>query len=203
MERSTVAKLRYGVGNGLLRREGAMRGAGGFTVFIALLLILKVGAMADDTLAKAQAALMALRADVESGRVVRADIFAMSYDVETPITVTPDLLPAYASHNSGRFSIELNEKLTDGLIRAIDSAQLRPHRWGADLRWGAVFLDRSGMQLHSVYLNSCYFGGAGREGYIDGIRVGLSSSLIVWFESNFSNGSPPCADGPSEFRNRK
>jgi hypothetical protein len=187
-----------------------MRGAGGLAVFIGLLLAVfiqllllpKTEPKADELLAKVQASLGALRSDVASGRVVRADIFAMLYFVSTLVAVTPDLLPGYADHFKGKFSVELKGKLADDLIRAIDGAQLQGDKWGADLRWGAAFLDQSGTALHSIYLNSCYFGGARREGYIDGVRVGLNGSLVAWFENNFSNRDGPCVDGPPDWHKR-
>lgn len=174
----------------------------GLAVFVALLLVSKLGTMADDTLAKAQAALEALRADLESGRAVRADIFAMPYEVMLITRVSPGLLEGLAASNMGKTSVALNRQLADALVKAIEGADAQVDAEDPDLRWGAAFLDQAGTTLHSIYLDNCYVGGAGRRGYIDGIRIRLSHSLVVWFESNFSNGSPPCAERPAGFRKR-
>jgi hypothetical protein len=186
-----MRKLQY-TGRDAARRVGSLAIFTALLVFTGSLLLAQPGATPDDSLVRAQAALAALKAAVQNGRIGRAEVFAMPYRVESPIAMTPDMLAA-----ERKVSVELNRKLRDELIRAIDGAELQIDKWGSDLRWGAIFLDRAGTPLHSIYLNSCYYGGAGRRGYIDGIQVRLNGSLIVWFESNFSNDSQPCANGPS------
>jgi hypothetical protein len=184
----------------LRRLEDGMRRTGGVAVnlglllFIAYLLVSQPRAVTDDSLAKVHAAMAALRADLESGRIVRANIFRTPYHILTPVAVTPDMLKAYSAHHKGDLRIEMNRRLVADLVRAIDGARLQPDKWHSDLRWGATFFDQYGLPLHSIHLNSCYHGGAGRQGYIDGIRVRLNDSLIIWFQSNFSNGAPVCAD---------
>ena len=155
-----------------------MRGMGGLTVFIALFCIFSCPAMADE-LERAQAALVALKADLQSRRVVRAEVLMMSYGIETPVRVYPEMLKNHAARNNGIFSIDLNGRSAEDLIRAIDGTELQVDTWGSDLRWGAIFFDQSGTPMHTIYLNSCYFGGAGRRGYIDGARVRLNRSLIA------------------------
>ena len=149
-----------------------------------------------DHLGSAQAALAALRADLANGRVVRVEILAAPYGIATPIPISPDLLRGYATQDNGIFNLDLTPQLADDLIRAIDETKLQEGASGANLRWGATFFDQAGTALHTIYLNSCYFGGAGRLGYIDGSRVQLNRSLIAWFERTFPNRDWPCADGP-------
>jgi hypothetical protein len=155
-------------------------------------------------LAKARADLAALRADLASGRAVRAEVLVIPYRIRTPMAIYPDIVRSYASHHNGIFGFDLDRQRADDLIRAINGAKLKAEvdKWGSDLRWGAIFFDQSGTQIHAIYLNSCYVGGAGRRGHIDGARVQLNRSLIAWFESNFSNRDGPCVDDPPDRRNK-
>src|SRR5262249_7378262 len=102
----------------------------------------------------------------------------------TTFAVTPELLEVHSKNN--KISVELNTELSGELVKAIDDAQLRFYSGVLDLKWGAVFFDKSGTRLHSIYLNGYYAPmGAGRRGNIGGVNVELNRSLIVWFENNF------------------
>jgi hypothetical protein len=160
-----------------------MRVPGGAMVSAALLLLFGHAGSADE-LTKAQSALAALRTDLQSDRIVRTEIFFMSYTLLTPLAVTPEMLEG--SERITKLSVELSAELRGALIQAIDRTKLYFDGHGADLRWGAIFFDKAGTRLHSIYLNSWYRPlGAGRRGSIGGVYVQLSRSLIVWFETNF------------------
>jgi hypothetical protein len=59
---------------------------------------------------------------------------------------------------------------------------------GADLRWGAVFLDRQGVAVHRIYGNGNYFlVGLGRLGYLDGIGVALRPDMGRWFKRSLAD----------------
>ena len=161
-----------------------MRAAGRGTVLFVLLLILRGSTTTADDLGKAQSTLASLRADLQSGRIVRADIFSISYYRSSIARVTPDLLEVHPGNN--KRSVELSVESITQLMKAIDDTQVSLYSGGIDLKWGAVFFDKSGTRLQSIYLDGWYASlGAGRGGTIGGVDVSLNGALIVWFETNF------------------
>jgi hypothetical protein len=127
-------------------------------------------------------ALRTLRSEILNGTVVRAQIFYMPYHVVTVARVDPQVLERAADYKE---TVELSSDLRDTLAAAIDGTKLYRIRRGPDVRWGAVFLDKSDRPVHSIYLNGRRINGAGRRGHIDGEDVGLNGALVTWFELNF------------------
>jgi hypothetical protein len=98
--------------------------------------------------------------------------------------VMPYMLDRHARYNE---TVEISSNIRDTLVAAIDGTKLYQTKYGPDIRWGAVFLDRSERKIHSIYLNRRYINGTGSIGLIDGAEVGLNGSLVTWFELNFLN----------------
>jgi hypothetical protein len=106
----------------------------------------------------------------------------MPYGVRTFARVTPETLEHHSHYEE---TIEISSDLRDTLVAAIDGTKLYRIVYEPDVRWGAVFLDKSDRRVHSIYLNGRYINGAGRRGHIDGADVGLNGALAAWFEINF------------------
>jgi hypothetical protein len=126
--------------------------------------------------------LKALRSEILNGMVVRAQIFHIPYGVATFTRVEPEALERAADYKE---TVEISSDLRETLAAAIDGTKLYRIRRGPDVRWGAVFLDKSDRRVHSIYLNGRLINGAGRRGHIDGADVGLNGALVSWFEFNF------------------
>jgi hypothetical protein len=104
------------------------------------------------------------------------------YGLQTHSPVKPDMVEYYACP---KVAAELSPKLVKELSSSIDGTILYEPESQPDLRWGAIFFDKSGRPIHSIYLNGRHGWTTGRMGYVDGTPVGVNSFLIYWLESNF------------------
>jgi hypothetical protein len=134
-------------------------------------------------LSSANVALKALRTDLLNGSIVRVDILFVPYGLQTHSPVKPDMVEYYACP---RIGAELSARLVKELANWIDGTILYEPASQPDLRWGAIFFEKSERPIHSIYLNGPLgWLRAGRLGYVDGTPVGVNSFLIYWLESNF------------------
>jgi hypothetical protein len=86
-------------------------------------------------------------------------------------------------HAQTRCEQDADAALVADFLLALHASAPQKSGEGADLRWGAVFLDRQGMPLHRLYGNGKYFlVGFGRLGYLDGIDVALKPDIGRWFQ---------------------
>lgn len=118
------------------------------------------------------------------GRIERIDVYFLPYDVLTSVQVTPEQLEVSATK---KFSVKLTPSSAKSWADTVEKIRLTDLSSPLDLRWGIVFLDRSGSRMHSIYLNSRYITGTGRKGYLDGKLYGFNASLINWLEANYLN----------------
>jgi hypothetical protein len=140
------------------------------------------------------ASLRELNEKLAMSSVRRATFLFMPYEVNMAvrITPTPTLLGRVADF---KLDLELTQSQVEHLRVAIHETRLSKLKYEGDLRWGAIFFDNSGRQVHSVYLNGwAFMMGAGRKGFVDGAAVGLNGSLASWFEGNL------CTDVSSRLR---
>jgi hypothetical protein len=149
---------------------------------ICLLLLYLCGASVMAESRAVELNLEAVKSELVSGFVARVDIFYMSYDRVTRTRITPAMLEVQAD---AKFRLDLPSPVADDLVRAIEGTKLHRIDDEPDLRWGAVFFNRDGKRVHSIYLNGRSFWEAGRKGYVDGTAFGLNGALVAWFEKHF------------------
>jgi hypothetical protein len=135
-------------------------------------------------LSSASAAFRSLRTDLLNGRIVRVNILFMPYGERPHSPVKLDMLENYACPKIG---VELSPrlKLVKELANSIDHTELSEPESRSDLRWGAIFFDKSESPIHSIHLNGPFALRTGTVGYVDGIFAGVNGFLISWLEGNF------------------
>lgn len=120
--------------------------------------------------------------DLVSQRIVSVRALHVPYDVLTRYRLTPENLEGEAHfRKSEPLSLEARREL----VVALEKAELRPLEHVQDVRWGAIFLDKKGREVHSIYLNGQFANQVGNEAVIDGTPTRVSGSLAAWFERTF------------------
>lgn len=120
--------------------------------------------------------------DLVSQRIVKARVLHVPYDVFIRYALTPENFEQAADFRKTEpLSLEARREL----VVALRKAELRPLDHVPDLRWGAVFLDKNGREVHAIYLNGLIEHQVGREAVIDGTPTRVSGSLVAWFERTF------------------
>ncbi len=135
---------------------------------------------------RVEASLRDIRRDLLNGKIEATRILFVPYEIATIAALTPELLDRTAKFNR---QVEVDDKLKNSLVKAIDDSRLSAIEYPPDVRWGAVFYDRTGRAIHSIYLNGRMDYGTGRRGIIDGGYVGLNGALIEWFQGNWGNST--------------
>ncbi|MGE0519540.1 MAG: hypothetical protein AB7N53_14050 [Candidatus Binatia bacterium] len=130
----------------------------------------------------AESSLHNLKSDLLSQKVSSVRVLFAPYELLTRVPLTPELLQGSAKVNR---VIEMDPSIRASLVTAIHNADARPVDSPPDLRWGAIFYDRGGAELHSIYLNGKVPFATGRRGIIDRNLMQLNDALIEWFESTF------------------
>ena len=126
--------------------------------------------------------LMQLEQDLLQGKIKSIRVLFMPYEMRTRTRVTPTLLESSAYFNS---IVNMDSSIQGSLLSAIKTCWVKPASSEPDLRWGAIFMNKNGEKIHSVYISGKSLFAKGRHGIIDGRVVNLNGSFISWFEANF------------------
>jgi hypothetical protein len=160
--------------------EGYMR------VLVLLLVAAAVAASglqaSGEEMTNAESSLRNLKGDLLSQKINRVRVLFAPYELLTRVALTPELLQGSAEINR---VVEMDQSMRTSLVVAIDKTKMSPLDSPPDLRWGAIFYDSDGTELHSIYLNGKLLFGTGRQGIIDRHLVKLNGALIEWFEETF------------------
>lgn len=132
----------------------------------------------------AESSLHALKADLLSHKVTSFRLLVAPYELLTRVPLTPELLKGSATVNR---VIDVDTSIRTSLVTAIDKTETSPLDSPPDLRWGAIFYDSGGVDLHSIYVNGKVLFATGRQGIIDRDLVRLNGALVEWFESTFGS----------------
>jgi hypothetical protein len=147
-----------------------------------------IGAMNIDS------SLQNLKDDLRTERIEKLRIISVPYGLLTIAALTPETLPTSATID---WVIEIDKKMRGSLLTALDKTRIKELNSVPDLRWGLIFYDKNGKQLHSLYLNGKVFFQSGRRGILDGNLVRLNDELFRWCESTLKELKA------SDYENRK
>ncbi len=124
--------------------------------------------------------LTSLKNDLLNNKITRVKILHLSYDVETYISVTPNML-----NSQTPIWVNMSGDIRTTLLNAIENTTITASNRPGDLRWGAVFYEGNSNELHSIYLDGRYINTRTNQGQIDHHVITVNDALIGWFESNF------------------
>jgi hypothetical protein len=132
-------------------------------------------------------AIIEIRRDLLEGRVGAITVYAVPYDVRTRTRLTPSLLRESAAYV---FSPDLTDDIRKALAGALERTKADSTDTEMDLRWGVVFMEPGGREIHSLFLSGSSPLGAGRYGVVDGETVKLNRPLAEWLEGSFPLRQP-------------
>jgi hypothetical protein len=112
--------------------------------------------------------------------VARVQILRLDTSAEYRVAASEGFLNDNAQT---RCEMAFTPAMSADFLLALHTAAPEVSSEGADLRWGAIFLDRQGIPMHRLYVNGKYFlVGLGRLGHLDGIGVAFKSGMGPWFQ---------------------
>jgi hypothetical protein len=129
-----------------------------------------------------ESSLQSLKSDLLSEKIMKVRVLFVPYNVVTRVRLTPELLTGSAKVNE---LVDMDHTMRTSLLTALDKTKASQLDSPPDLRWGAIFYDAHGRELHSIYLNGRILFRTGRQGIIDGKLTKLNGALVEWFEERF------------------
>jgi len=129
---------------------------------------------------QAEALLAKARHMLKIKDVSNIEVYSMSYYVETPIAVYPELL----EQRSIVQYPDISDEFLGVLERSIGQTVIGDGQELPDLRWSLKIYNSNG-EFVAIRLDRYYFGDPPRRGLINDICVTLDGDLPRWLEANF------------------
>ena len=134
--------------------------------------------------APAQSSLEALKSDLRADNIKKVKVLFESYETLTVVALNPEMLENYARHDGTIQMLPFDESMRRSLLAGLEKTRIVKLDYQPDLRWGAIFYDIAGRELHSIYVERRMLS-LSHRGIIDGRYVSFNNALLDWFENTF------------------
>lgn len=112
------------------------------------------------------------------------EIFHIPPHVESPISISSEMIEKHFEYRFTIRSIELGE-YEEELAKVMKSVKVSPGPESVDIRWGIVFYHTDGRRLLGIYLD-----GEGESGLVGHTHVSFNRNLFNWLNRKFSKCFP-------------
>jgi hypothetical protein len=133
----------------------------------------------------AEPSLNAFKNDFQADKIQRVKVLFLPYEVSTRTALSPEALENSAPYGGVIYIRPFGDSMRQSLLAPLEKIEIHEkldHH--PDLRWGAVFYDFTGRELHALYTER-RARGPEQRGMIDGESLTMNPALLDWFEITF------------------